>query len=179
MKAAFTALIAVIFLAMPFTASAQEQRIAVIDVQKLLSDSLAAKDLDKKLSAERQKFEDEFSEHERKLMQANRELSERQESLSRDEFDDRRAELEQKILETSRLAKIRKRDLDEAFNAALNRLRSEIVNITAQISEEKGYSIVLTRKDVVIAEKEIDITGDVLSKLDESLREVDVDIPAN
>jgi len=45
-------------------------------------------------------------------------------------------------------------------------LRKSIAEAAAEASDEKGYDIVLTREGVMIAEKSLDITEDVLKKLD-------------
>lgn len=176
-------LCAVVFVALllfvgPVAVAEETSAIAVIDVQRLLSDSKAARTLQEQLLGEREKYQAEFSKHERELREADQKLAGDKPGLSPEAFEKRREELEGRILETNRLAKKRKRELDEGFNAALNELRGEIVKITARIADERGFGVVLTRQNVVIVAKERDITDEVLAELDKTLPKVTLKVSA-
>ena len=43
------------------------------------------------------------------------------------------------------------------------------------MSKEKGYNLVVTRQSVVIANKEADITTEVLSRLDKKISKIALD----
>jgi Skp family chaperone for outer membrane proteins len=150
--------------------------LAVVDIQKLLSESSAAVKLQEQLSKERKKFQEVFSGYERELKEDEQKLAEQKSSLSSEAFAEKRDAFEQKLLETSRLAKKRKRELDEAFNRALGRLREQIIKAAAEIAKKEGYKVVLTKQYVVVLEKEIDITEKVLENLNSQLPELSLDI---
>ena len=57
---------------------------------------------------------------------------------------------------------------------ALAQLRKHIINVAAEVSNEEGYQMVLTRDSVVIVEKEIDITDTVLTRLNANVSNISI-----
>jgi Skp family chaperone for outer membrane proteins len=158
---------------------AQETKMAVVDVQKLLSESKAAQNLQEQLNVEREKSQTEFSRHEQELKATEQKLVAERNSMSAEEFEKKRDAFEQKLLEIRRLVQKRKRELDEAFNQALNRLRDEIIKASAEVSREEGYNIVLSKQYIVVLDKDIDITDKVLVKLDKNLPNLLMKVKSN
>lgn len=146
--------------------------IAVVDVQALLSESKAAKALQEQIKSERDKFQAEFSKYEKDLREIEQDLIKKRASLKPEEFNKKREAFESKLLETRKLAQSRKRALDEGFSSAVGVLRDEMVKIVAQVAESKKYDLVISRQNVVIVDKTLDITADVLAQLDQNMPSV-------
>ena len=53
--------------------------------------------------------------------------------------------------------------------------RKKIIEVTASIADEKKYQVVLTRDSVVIVQKEMDITKEVLSRLNKKISKIKLD----
>lgn len=98
-------------------------------------------------------------------------MSER-EKLSAEEFGKKRKTFEEKILEARKLFQKRSSSLDDGQKDATRELRKGIAEATTEVAEQKNVDIVLTRDSVVIAEKTLDITDDVLKKLDEKIASI-------
>ena len=64
--------------------------------------------------------------------------------------------------------------LDTAIGDALNKLRDEIVEIVGDMATKNKYDLVISRADVVIVAKHIDITAEVMGKLNKELSSVKV-----
>ncbi len=146
-------------------AQADTLSIAVVDVDKILADSQAAQSLQKQIQGKKESFQKEFSAREKELKTTEDALLAEREKLSAEEFATKRKAYEEKILETRKLFQKRRNSLDEGLNKAMQELRKNIVESAAQVADEKGYDIVLTRESVLIAEKSLDITTAVLAKL--------------
>ena len=147
-------------------------KVAVIDVQRILKDAKAAKDVESQLEAKRASYLEELKGHERTLKATEQALMAEREKLSPEELTKKRQEFEGKILETRKLAQQHRQTLEGTANTALNDIRKEIFLIVAEMSEKDGYDLVLTRQNVILADKSMDITDTVLKALDKKISKV-------
>ncbi len=171
-------LIAVISFGFSVQAQAQS-KIAVVDVQKVMSESKGAKSIQKQLEEQRRIFQEEFSKHERELMEDQKALVEGRADMSPEDFAKKRDQFEGQLLETRKLVQKRQQALEKAAGDAIGALRNEVVKIVAELAEKNGYDIVVTKQNVILAEKEMDITSQVMSKLDKSLKQIELKVKTN
>jgi Skp family chaperone for outer membrane proteins len=174
-------LLAALFLAIGLFAaapafSASAPTIAIVDVEKILAESKAAQSLQKQISAKKEAFQKEFSAKEAELKKTETELLSERETLSAEEFGKKRKAYEEKILETRKLFQKRRNSLDEGLTAAMSQLRKNVAEATTQVAEAKNYDIVLTRDSVLIAEKTLDITTDVLTALNAKVTDIQLKV---
>lgn len=153
-------------------AQAASPTIAVVDVERLYVDSKAAQSLKSQIETKKEAFRKEFSAKEAELKKIEDSLMSEREKLSAEEFGKQRKAFEGKILEARKLFQKRSNSLDDGQKAAMRELRKGIAEATTEVAEAKDYDIVLTRDSVVIAEKALDITADVLKKLDEKISSI-------
>lgn len=157
-------------------AALAETSIAVVDLQKLMTESSAAVNIQEQVQAYRDRYQAEINAVEQQLREQQTSLVENQEKMSAEEFAQKKQEFEQSLGETRNMVQEKKRVLDEAFTNAMKQLRDEVLEAVAAISEERGYQIVLTRQNVVLVEKPFDITAEVMEKINASLSAVKLDI---
>ena len=161
---------------MPLPAFAADMKFAVVDVEKILNDSKAGKSIEKQLTDRREAFQKEFSSRENTLVAAEKSLVEEKKTLSAEEFSKKRASFEKQFLETRNLFQKRRNSLDKGLGNALAQLRKNIIQVTAEIADEEGYQVVLTRDSVVIVAKEMEITQKVLSRLNKKVQNIKLDV---
>jgi Skp family chaperone for outer membrane proteins len=159
-------------------ASPKVPSIAIVDVQMLLSESTAAKNIQKQLQEKRDALQKEFGQYEEKLRADEKALSDEKGKLDEAAFKLKREAFEKKLLETQGLVQKKKRDLEQAVLDSTAVLRDALLKIVATISEEKKYDVVLTRQNVVLADKTLDITAQVLEKLNATLTAVPLTVKA-
>lgn len=150
--------------------------IAVVDVEKILAEAKAAKSLQSQIQAKKESLQKEFSVKEKELKSTETTLLGEKEKLSAEDFAKKRKAYEEKIIETRKLFQKTRNSLEEGVGKAMGELRKNILESAAQVGDEKGYDIVLTRDSVLIAEKSLDITPDVLAKLDSKLTDVKLQV---
>ena len=165
----------VLVVLMPVVSQAQDVVIAVVDVEKVISESKAGKSIQEQLKSRREAFQKEFSDREDKLMKAEKTLVKQKTDLNADDFAKKRKEFEAQLLETRKLFQKRRNSLDKGLGKALATLRKNIIEVTASIADEKKYQVVLTRDSVVIVQKEMDITKEVLSRLNKKISKIKLD----
>lgn len=152
--------------------AAEAPTIAIVDVEKILSESKAAQSLQKQITAKKEAFQKEFSAKEAELKKTETQLLGERETLSAEDFSKKRKAYEESILETRKLFQKRRNALDEGLTAAMSQLRKSVAEATTQVAEAKNYDIVLTRDSVLIAEKTLDITTDVLAALNAKVTDI-------
>ncbi|AGH98075.1 OmpH family outer membrane protein [Micavibrio aeruginosavorus] len=152
--------------------------IAVIDAQAVLNSSKAGKSIQDQLATQRDAFQKEFSKMERDLGEEEKKLVAERDKLTPEKFAEKRRAFEEKLMDARRLAQRRRVSLEKASADAYNKLRGRMTEIVAEQAQANGYDIVLTRQNVVLAEKEMDITGQVMDKLNKDFPDVKLDISA-
>lgn len=163
--------------AMALPAYATENtKVAVVDVQKLMSVSKAAVSIQEQIEGKRKSYQKEFAKHEDELRKTEKTLSEARNVMSADEFSQKREGFENKLLETRKLVQKRRRALEKAAAGSLSQLRNKIVAIVANIADSGGYDLVINRQNIILVDKSLDITAQVLKDLDKALPKIEVKI---
>lgn len=168
-----SAFLALSFMAMPALA---QQSIAIVDVDKLLSESKAGKSIQSQHGNKRESFQKEFTALENKLMEAEKSLVKDKESLSPEEFAKKRESFQKEFQQTRNLFQKRRNALDKGLADAFKMLRKIIIQTTAEVSEEKKFDIVVTRESVVIVDKKMDITDEVLARMNKKISNIPLNV---
>lgn len=145
---------------------------AVIDYQRILREAAAAQSIRQQIEARRQAYQEEISKEEQRLHEADKAFARQRSVLSPEAFDEKRREFEQEVAEVQRLVQERRRELDSAAAAALNQVKEALIEIVKGIAEERGFNLVLSSSDVLFFSRSIDLTEEVLAKLDDRLPDV-------
>lgn len=164
-------LLLIAFCAAPLS-NAKAATIAVVDVEKIFSEAKAAKSLEGQIKAKREAFQKEFAAKEKELKQSEATLIGDKEKLSAEEFGKKRKEFEGRIMEVRGLFQKRRNSLDKGVSQAMTELRKNIIEAAAKVAEQKKFDVVLTRDSVLIVEKSLDITSDVLKTLDAQITDI-------
>lgn len=163
--------------AAPTAPAAAPQHIIVVDVQHCLQLSTAAQDIQKQLDAQRTIYQAEISKQEDQLRAQEQDLANRRGEMSQDAFTQKQRAFEQQVADVQHSVQARKAALDEAYSQAMGTVRSTLLQIVADIASEQKASIVLSKQQVVLVEKTLDITDTVLERLNKKLPQVTVKIP--
>ena len=153
--------------------------IAVIDMQKILRESLAVSQMQQQIDGLRQAYQVEFREKEAELRANDQELARQRNNLPADTFAEKRQEMERKVAEVQRSAQQRRRNLDSLFGQGMGQVRSALVGIVNEIATEQNIDLVLAKSTVIAVKQELDITNEVLARLDANLPRVELPTPQN
>jgi outer membrane protein len=150
--------------------------VAIVDVQKILEESLAAKNVQQQLETQRAKFQNEISGEETNLRQAEQELAKSRDSVPPDVFAEKEQQLRQRFLVVERRVQNRRKALDQAFTDSMNVVRKNLLDIVGVLAKERGANIVLVKQQALWSDKKMDITGEVLAQLNKALPQVPVKV---
>lgn len=148
--------------------------LAVVDFRGVLAKSNAAVSVRKQLDIERSKYKEEFADIERKLRIAQQKLAKQRAIVTAEAFEKRARELKNKAREAQKRAQVTNQLLKKSFDKSMDEIRKHLLKIIAEVAEEAGVGVVLFRSAIVIAVKKLEISQEVLKRLNEKLPSVKV-----
>jgi outer membrane protein len=155
-----------------------ETSIAVVDAQAILTQSEAAKSVEKQISDYKAKFLDELSKQEQSLRESEKKLGEERATLRKEDFTAKAKQLEEKFIQTGSVTQTKKRAMDKASSSAVSKLHAKLYEIVQVIAKEKGYNLVITKQNVIVGEQSIDITEEAMTRFNEQLPTITLDFSA-
>lgn len=147
---------------------------AVIDYQRVLREAKAAKSIREQIETRRKLYQDQIAKEEQKLNDADKELAKQRAVLSPEAFKDKREEFQKKVSGVQRMVQERRRTLDQTSAAALNQVRNAMIEIVSDLSAERGFNLVMPSSAVLLFSPKIDLTVEVIKRLDGKLPSVKV-----
>ena len=148
--------------------------IAIVDVQRILQESKAAKSVQRQIETHRSKFQAEISGEEKELRTAEQKLTSMREAGPSAAFAEQEQKLRQRFMSVERHVQARRKALDQAYTEAMSTVRSNIIEIVEKVSRERGVNLAIVKQQVIWNDKAIDITGEVLTRLNQKVPEIQV-----
>ncbi|MED5422012.1 MAG: OmpH family outer membrane protein, partial [Pseudomonadota bacterium] len=111
---------------------------------------------------------------EKELRDAEQELEVSRTTLSAEDYEEKRAAFVKQFQDAK--SELRKQMIvkEKAFKNAEAKLQQEIINIVTEISEKRGFDVVVPRSAVVIMASSADITEDVMKLLNDRVKKIDI-----
>ena len=148
--------------------------LAVVDFRGVLSKSEAARNIRSVVDEKRQELRKYFLEVENSLRDEQKDLSKKRSIVTAEAFEKRARKLKEKAQSAQKLAQTSNQKLKKSFDQAMDKVQKELLRIVAEVAEESGVGVVLFRSAIVIAVKKLDISKEVLQRLNKKLPEVKV-----
>jgi outer membrane protein len=159
--------------------AAQAQRLpqtiaAVVDFQKIMADSKAARSINDQIDARRQTYLDELSREEQRLYEVDKQLARQRALLAPEAFAEQRRTFEAEVQSAQRLSQERRRQLEAARTEALGEVRKAVVEVVDELAKNRGFNLVLPSSAVLLFAPDLDLTEQVMTRLDARLPSVAV-----
>ena len=148
--------------------------LAVVDFRGVLSKSEAARNIRSVVDEKRQELRKYFLEVENSLRDEQKDLSKKRSIVTAEAFEKRARNLKEKAQSAQKLAQTSNQKLKKSFDQAMDKVQKELLRTVAEVAEESGVGVVLFRSAIVIAVKKLDISKEVLKRLNKKLPDVKV-----
>ena len=119
----------------------------------------------------------EVNKKESELRTADEELNKQRTVLSPDAYAQKRRELDNRFQQDQQLVQNKRRNIDQSVGDAYNKVMKQVFDIVAELVKENDYKVVLERKIIVVAQTSLDISGDIISRLNKKLPSVTAAAP--
>ncbi len=158
-----------------FNFSFANEKIAYLDIDFIVRNSLAGKSITKKINDIQKLNMTKFNKIETEIKSEEEQILAQKNILNNEEFENRINNLKKKIIE---YRKEKKKESDNLNNKRINLTKKLLDNLNpllANFSSENSLFMIVDKKSIVIGKKEHDITNDILNLLNNNLKEVNID----
>ena len=148
--------------------------IVYLDINKILTNSIAGKNASKELEEKFKKKTSEFDKIAGKLKEDEAKIISQKNILSEEEYVKKINLLRNKVKE---YRQNRKKTFDEITNErlSLSRIFIDLINpIIADFSEKNSISLVIQKKNILIGKTELDITDEILSIVNKDIKKINL-----
>jgi outer membrane protein len=153
--------------------------IAILDMERILRESKAAKNLREEIDKQRQAHQTTLREQENALRAADEELARQRAVLSAEAFATKRKELQEQAMNLQQEFLSRQKEMEELFGRGIGQVREALAEVAKDIADERGINLILLKATIVLASRDLDITEEALQRLDERLPSVDLTTGSN
>ena len=148
--------------------------IGVIDINRILSDADVAVDATKQIEKIAIDIENEIKLSEEQIIKEQNSLIESQSIMAPEAFESKRNEYENKVQKYNNERQSKLMKIDELIAVSRNDILNTVKPILEEISNEKGITIILEKTSIMLNAEKMDITNEVLKKLNKLLPTIEV-----
>mgnify|MGYP003387002958 CR=1 FL=1 len=168
-------MIALASLTLTATPAMAETNTGVVNIAKIMQSSKAATSVRSQVQAKQKSFQAELDAKEKALLAEDQSLVKlSKESTDKAAFEKKVKDFRAKAATEQRAIQTKKAQLDKAFASALEDIQKNVTDIVKQVANEKKLNLVVPSSQVLYSDAALDITDDVLSRLDSKLPTVSV-----
>ncbi len=143
--------------------------IAVVDVDAVMSQSLAAKSIKKQVEKKRDSFLASVKKEEDKLRKEMKSLEAKRDKMSKEEFVKKAQDFEKRRLDARNEIQKKKAKLDKSYSAAMNTLLKVIFEVCEAIAKEQKIDLIITKQNIIVGSKSLNITDKVMKRMNKKL----------
>ena len=160
--------------------NANATEIAIVNFENILSNSTAMSKVNKTLEAKKADIEKKLKADEKKLMDEKSTIEDQIKTLSQNAAQTKVEEFQSKVLDFQKNVRSSENELQKYQMDAVMQITEAIRNIIEEMRTEKNskynFDVVLPSASVVYSNKNIDITAEVLARLNKKVKEIKLDI---
>ena len=166
----------------PATAQNQEGSIepvsiGVVDRQEIIQKSLAGTSVREEFEAKEMAYREEIGARENILRDQQEELSRQRAILTPEAFNARESEFAAKVEQLQRDVNERNKKLENMLAYGMQQIDMAAIQIIAEIAEERKYTLVLDKTQLLKVAKTYEFSKVVVAILDERVPTVSIDLP--
>ena len=163
----------ILFFFLNFNNLLAETKIAYIDINYILNNSIVGKSISEHIKSIEKKKISEFNLIEKSLLEREKNIISKKNIIEENDFNKQIDALKNEI---TKYNNDKNKFIDEINNDKIKYTKIVLNTLNQIISnyvEENLITIVFSKKDVVVAKKNLDITDSVMNVLNDSLKEIE------
>ena len=168
----FKTVILTVFVLLIFTQSKSAVKIAIIDTEVIMKESLAGKSLIKQLSKIDDSNKKYFLEYEKKLKLEKEKISSQINILSKEEYDKKVLILNDDFKKYQNEVRDKLELTKSKRDKALKQILSELNVLLSKYSNENKLTFIIDQKNIIIGRTDLNVTSEILKLIDLKLKKV-------
>lgn len=176
MKQKFIALFVAAFavLALASNSFAANANIAVLDIEKIAKEAKAVHDIQNKVTKKQDEYQKEINKKQTSLESEQKKLESKKNILSKEAFEKEQKDFEKKIDELKTFVEKKQNSLKKASADGMTKVNDKMKDIIAEMAKEKDLQVILPTSQIVFSVDNLDISEEVLERLNKKITKVDV-----
>ena len=151
-----------------------ETKVAFIDMQYIMNNSLAGQSIKKQLEDLHKKNLNNFKKKEDTLKKKEKEILSKKNILSKEEFEKEISSLRIEVKKynnerNEKIGSLTKKRLD-----SMQEIIKTLSPILANYSKEKDISIIMDKKNIIVGKTELNLTNEILKLLDSKIKKINL-----
>ncbi len=159
-----------------YSSAYSEQKIAVLDVMKLLKESKAAISYKEQLNKIAKKYTEEEKAKASEIQKKEEELLRQKATLTPEAFSDRKNAFEKTVIDFNRSRDSKRKALSKGEREAVGKIEVAVEKIVQEMISSGEITIVIRKSAVILSKDDIDITTQVVEKLNKEISTIDVKV---
>lgn len=174
MKKIFTLASLFVILLLNNSFAANSQNIAILDIEKIAKEARAVKDIQSKVSKKQEQFQAEINVKQEKLESEQKRIESKKNILSKEAFEKEQKDFVKKLEDLKTFVDKRQGSLKKASTESMEVVNEKMKEVVSKMAQEKSFTIILPSSQVVFSVDGLDITEEVLKRLDKEVSKVSV-----
>ena len=165
-------LIIFLFFFLYFKYSYAENKIAYIDINNILNNSIVGKSISLHINNIKEKKNNEFAILQNQLIKKEKDIIKKKNILEKNIYEEQVVLLNKEVSEYNIKKKNFNKEIEEKKVKYTKTVLNSLNSIVSKYVEENSISIVLPKKNLIIAKKDLDITNIIMNLLNNDLKEI-------
>lgn len=162
----------------PAVAQSSLAGVGIVDMQRIQRDAAASKSIQAQLQKQVAADKQDITKEENELRKIETELGQQRALISPEAFAERRRVFEQRVSNLQRNVQNKNRELDKSRAAASQTVQNALREVIEQMVTERRLILILTKEQLIFSAPELEITDEVMKRLNAKLPSVNVPLPA-
>jgi len=150
--------------------------VLIVDMQRIKSDTAAGRDMLAKTIEIRKRIQEGVAERSESLRAEEQRLAEERENLDPEDFREQVRAFEQQVFANREFSERESRRLQLVLSQASALLRERATAVLSAIMRERRAEVMLDSTQIVLSIERLDITNEAISRLDEILPEMPIEL---
>ena len=159
-----------------FQNSFKLDRIAVVNIDKVLRDAKATERVRALLDEKREEFQNDFATREASLLQIEKDLQSKRTILSEEAYRAEVAQFQNEVASIQKEIQFKRQAIDKAFQEAQDEIRALAAEIVAEIAGGQKLDVVINKSSALVFRQDLDITEAVITRLNERTKNARLEI---
>lgn len=157
-----------------FAFNASAAGVGILDVEKIVKESSAMRDIQNKVSKKQDEYQKEVTKKQDELESEQKRIEGKKNVLSKEAFEKETKGFEKKIDDLKTFVDKKQNSLKKASMESMSKVNDKIKDIIADISKERELDVIVPASQTLYYKDELDISSEVLKRLNKKITKVDV-----
>lgn len=152
-------------------------KVAVVDLERVRRNAAAVQGVRTQLNGYLDQYRSDTLKEEQEIRTAQEELANKRNAADPEGYAEERRKLETRIADAQGRVQRRRQALERVNSEALQKVQEALELVVADIARERGLTLILRKDQTIFAQPSVEITDEVLQRLDQKLPNVTISDP--